>query len=165
MISLSSNDTVLPHILSFSLLSRSLHSTLSPSLKDSVSSSVHSLANELSYWNRRESAPCCRKCCHGKPHRRKREGKLLAWTKKHENVLSLKMYQFRLMLDRLQPFSFPSPSPSALIIIYRLPHSPHLCWKKSRKVHLFNWFFCPLHARKILTGFVVGWLLGWANSG
>ncbi len=145
MIFLSSNDTMLPHILSFPLLPPSLASalslSLSNSLKDSVSSSVHCLANELSYWNRRESVPCCRKCCHGKPHRWKRGGKLLAWTKKHENVLSLKMYQFRLMLGRLQPFSFPSPSPSALIIIYRLPHSPHLCWRKSRKVHLFNWFF------------------------
>lgn len=29
-----------------------------------------SLANELSYWNRKESALCCRKCCYSKPHRR-----------------------------------------------------------------------------------------------
>ncbi len=149
---------MLPHILSFTLLpppltslslslslsfSLSLSLSLSNSLKDSVSSSVHCLANELSYWNRRESVPCCRKCCHGKPHQWKREGELLAWTKKHENVLSQKKYQFRLMLGRLQPFSFPfpSPSPSALITIYRLPHSPHLSWRKSRKLHLFNWFY------------------------
>lgn len=53
-----------------------------------------SLANELSYWNRKKSALCCRKCCYGKPYRRGTEGKLLTWTKKHDNVLLLQMYQF-----------------------------------------------------------------------
>lgn len=63
-----------------------------------------SLANELSYWNRKESALYCTKCCYGKPYRGGMEGKLLVRTKKHENVLSLQMYQFTFIRSRLRQF-------------------------------------------------------------
>lgn len=62
------------------------------------------LANELSYWNRKESARRCRKC-YCKPHGRKTYGKLLIRTKKNENVLSLQMYQFTFRWSRLKASS------------------------------------------------------------
>lgn len=72
--------------------------------KPSQQFGARSLANELSYWNRKQSALCCRKCCYGKPYRGGMEGKLLVRTKKHENVLSLQMYQFTFIRSRLHQF-------------------------------------------------------------
>lgn len=63
------------------------------------------LANELSYWNRKESAQCCRKCCYCKPYIRETYGKLLIRTKKNENVLSLQMYRFTFRWSRLKASS------------------------------------------------------------
>lgn len=93
---------------------------------------ARSLANELSYWNRKESALCCRKCCYGKPYRRGTEGKLLVRTKKHENVLSLQMYQFTFRRGRLHPFLpyfisflsffFPPPQPYLITLSFIKHH-------------------------------------------
>lgn len=88
-----------------------------------------SLANELSYWNRKESALYCRNCCYGKPYRRGTGGKLLVRTKKHKNVLSLQMYQFTFIRGRLHPFllyfivMFFTTFISHLIIIHKTPLS------------------------------------------
>lgn len=70
------------------------------------------LANELSYWNRKESTLICRKCSYGKPFKKmKKNGggvldrKLRVRIKKCDNVLSLQMYQFTRRWSRLHPFT------------------------------------------------------------
>lgn len=132
---LSSFHAFLPPILSFStsLCTRTLVHTRTQSTQPWKTQSAvwaRSLANELSYWNRKESALCCRKCCYSKPYRRGTEGKLLVRTKKHENVLSLQMYQFTFRRSRLHPLlllffppSFFTTTISHLIIFHKTPLS------------------------------------------
>lgn len=143
-----------PHSLSFStsLCTRTLVHTRTQSTQPWKTQSAvwaRSLANELSYWNRKESALCCRKCCYGKPYRRGTEGKLLVRTKKHENVLSLQMYQFTFRRSRLHPFLqyfisfiplFLPTTISHLIIIHKTPLSAVRETEKKNS-NSKKWFF------------------------
>lgn len=123
-------------IFSLHFLLCSLSLFLYKSLKDSVSSSVHSMANELSYWNRKESVRCCRKCCHGKPHWRRGVGNYLLGQRNMRMSFHQKMYQFRLMLGRLQPFSLPLHALSSVDYLTLLTWAGK---KQGRKVAFYSY--------------------------
>lgn len=151
-----------PPILSFSssLCMRTLVHTRTQNTQPWKTQSAvwaRGLANELSYWNRKESALCCRKCCYGKLYRRGTDRKLLVRTKKHEKVLSPQMYQLACRRSRLHPFLprffsflFFFFYHSHLIIIHKTPLSA-VSAVRGNKLPIQKMYFSSLIRRSFLS--------------